>query len=80
MLTSDQIRGARGLLNWTQPELASRAGIALGTIQRMEKLGTGRSSAENVQAVQQALEAGGVVFIPENGEGPGVRLRKTPHG
>jgi hypothetical protein len=26
--------------------------------------------------IQRALEAAGVVFIPENGGGPGVRLRK----
>ena len=35
-----------------------------------------RSQAGNVQRVQQALEAGGVDFIPENGGGAGVRLRK----
>jgi hypothetical protein len=27
-------------------------------------------------AVRRALEAAGVVFIDENGDGPGVRLRK----
>ncbi|MBB6251436.1 hypothetical protein [Nitrospirillum iridis] len=28
--------------------------------------------------LQSALEAAGVIFIQENGEGPGVRLRKHP--
>jgi hypothetical protein len=28
-------------------------------------------------ALQAALEAAGVIFIEENGEGPGVRLRKA---
>ena len=32
--------------------------------------------AVNVQAVQRALEAAGIEFIPENGGGAGVRLRK----
>ncbi|CAO3439389.1 hypothetical protein [Azospirillum argentinense] len=30
----------------------------------------------NLLAMQHALEAAGVIFIPENGEGPGVRMRK----
>jgi hypothetical protein len=30
----------------------------------------------NDLAVRRALEAAGVVFIDENGDGPGVRLRK----
>ncbi|ESY78754.1 DNA-binding protein [Mesorhizobium sp. LNHC221B00] len=31
----------------------------------------------SMAAVQAALEAAGVEFIPENGGGAGVRLRKT---
>jgi hypothetical protein len=34
-------------------------------------------TAANNLAVRSALEAAGVVFIDENGGGPGVRLRKT---
>ncbi|WP_370736394.1 hypothetical protein [Beijerinckia mobilis] len=30
----------------------------------------------NVAAIRQALESAGVIFVEENGEGPGVRLRK----
>jgi hypothetical protein len=29
-------------------------------------------------AIRAALEAASVIFIDENGEGPGVRLRKKP--
>lgn len=32
----------------------------------------------NQAALRAALEAAGVIFVPENGEGPGVRLRKMP--
>jgi hypothetical protein len=32
----------------------------------------------NNAAVRHALEAAGVVFIDDNGDGPGVRLRKRP--
>jgi hypothetical protein len=38
--------------------------------------GTLKRSVENVQKVQQALEDAGVIFIDEDDEGPGVRLRK----
>ncbi len=31
----------------------------------------------NVAAVMRALEAAGVIFVAENGEGPGVRLKKV---
>jgi hypothetical protein len=33
-----------------------------------------------VAAIRAALESAGVIFVEENGEGPGVRLRKTPQG
>jgi hypothetical protein len=36
-------------------------------------------SPGNLAAIRAALEAAGVIFIDENGEGPGVRLRKK-HG
>ena len=35
-------------------------------------------TAANDWSVRRALEAAGVIFIDENGEGPGVRLRKRP--
>jgi hypothetical protein len=37
----------------------------------------GRCRRGNLAAIRAALEAAGVIFIDENGEGPGVRLRKT---
>jgi len=36
-----------------------------------------RGTAENVWKVQKALQDAGVIFIDENEEGPGVRLRKS---
>lgn len=30
-----------------------------------------------MSAIQRALESAGVIFVAENGEGPGVRLRKA---
>lgn len=76
MLTTHQIRAARALLDWSQDDLARETGLSRPTIKRMETKGPGGSTAANVEAVQRALEAAGVIFIAENGEGPGVRLRK----
>lgn len=81
MIEAEQIRAARALLGWSQGDLVDRTGLSLTTIRRMEDagVGPGRSSAENVAAVQRVLEAAGVQFIPENGGGAGVRLSK-PRG
>lgn len=47
-------------------------------MRRMEASeGPAAGMANNVAAVQRALEEAGVIFVPENGEGAGVRLRKA---
>ena len=47
-------------------------------IKRIEgKSGPAPSYASTITAIQQALEQAGVIFVAENGDGPGVRLRKT---
>lgn len=75
MVTSAQIRAARGLLNWTVRDLADRSGVHRNTITRVETATTG--PGHSIAAIRAALEAAGVIFIEENGEGPGVRLRKN---
>ena len=66
---------ARAALNWSLADLAKAANVHRNTISNFE---TGKfgGSADAVQAVRTALEAAGVIFVDENGEGPGVRLRK----
>jgi transcriptional regulator with XRE-family HTH domain len=75
-MTPAQSRAARGLIEWSQSELASRSNLGLSTIRDFEK-GRRIPSVNNLAAIRRALEAAGIVFIPENGEGPGVRLRKS---
>jgi transcriptional regulator with XRE-family HTH domain len=75
-LTSEQIRAARALLNWSAEDLAREAALGLATIRRAENSENGTSmTAANDLAVRRALETAGVEFIDENGGGPGVRLR-----
>ncbi len=79
MITSEQIRGARAMLRIEQSELAARAGVSLETIKRIErKPGPVSALAATLEAIRKALEAAGVAFIDEDGEGPGVRLRRKP--
>ncbi len=60
-----------------QGDLASRAGVSVDTIKRLERLaGPVSANIMTVDAIRRALEGAGVIFIEENGEGPGVRLRK----
>ena len=75
--TGRQIAAGRALAGISQSELAEAARVSIPTLRRMEASeGPASGMANNVTAVMRALEAVGVIFVPENGEGPGVRLRK----
>jgi transcriptional regulator with XRE-family HTH domain len=73
-----QCKMARVALGLGVRELADLAKVAPATISRLE-------AGENLHprtlaAIRAALEQAGVIFVDENGEGPGVRLRKAPQG
>ena len=74
MVTSAQIRAARGLLNWTVRDLAERSGVHRNTITRIETESTGPGYAAG--QIVKSLEAAGVEFI--DGNAPGVRLKPPP--
>jgi DNA-binding XRE family transcriptional regulator len=76
-LTVGHVRAARGLLKWTQEELANRAGVALATIGfwETEKV---RPSEETKEQVRRAFEEAGIEFL--NGGNPGVRLMRNTEG
>jgi transcriptional regulator with XRE-family HTH domain len=78
MILPLQIRAARVLLGLSQAQLASRSGIGLATLKRIESAGTELTgTAQTMSRIQKAIEAAGVTFIDQEGEqGPGVRLRK----
>jgi transcriptional regulator with XRE-family HTH domain len=69
-----QVKAARLLLEWTRRDLADKSRLSESTIRNFE-IRT-QSKPANVMAIRAALEAAGVIFVEENGEGPGVRLRK----
>jgi transcriptional regulator with XRE-family HTH domain len=72
-ISADQCRGARALLDMTQPELASASGLGLSTVVDFER-SRRTVSADAIQEIRKALERAGVEFIDENGGGLGVRL------
>ena len=72
MITTAQIRAARGLLRWTVKDLAEKSGVSTPTIHRLEQedgIPSGRS--QTLAEIQKAIEKAGVEFIgtPENGAG-----------
>ena len=77
LITAAQCRAARGLLDWTQQELADTARVGVATIRVFEGEGAEARHATLV-VLRQTLESGGIEFIEGNGAGEGVRFRK-PH-
>jgi transcriptional regulator with XRE-family HTH domain len=75
-MTPAQCRAARALVDLTQPKLAEAAKLGLSTVVDFER-GRRAVSDDSVRTMRAALEAAGVIFVDENGEGPGVRLRKS---
>ena len=67
-----QVRAARAILDWTQDDLASAAGITPQTVRLLE---TGQRVPfdSTLRAMKSAFEGAGVIFVLE-GKGEGVIL------
>jgi transcriptional regulator with XRE-family HTH domain len=66
MITAAQCRAARGLIDWTQQQLADAARVGVATVRLFE--GEAVEARPGTLAVlRQALELVGVEFIDENG-------------
>lgn len=70
MISREQIKAGRAMLDWSQKELAEHSGVSEATVKLIE---TARinSTPETRQTIQDALEKGGLEFLPQNG----VRMR-----
>ncbi len=66
MITIEQCRAARGLLGWTQQDLADACGLSKTAINNFEK-GHSDIKAESLRAIRTAFEAGNVEFMGDNG-------------
>jgi len=74
MITKDQCRAARALIQWSRATLAEAAQVSERTITDFER-GARSPIKASLAAITRALEEAGVELIPENGGGEGVRKR-----
>ena len=69
-----QCKMARAATGLGVRDLAKLADVSPNTVARLER---GEALKEStVSTIRSALEGAGVVFLPENGNGPGVALVK----
>ncbi|MGB3024427.1 helix-turn-helix domain-containing protein [Paradevosia shaoguanensis] len=74
-MNSVQLRMARAALRWGVREVAEKAGITANTVTRIE--GGADAKQSTIAAMQRIFEAAGVVFLPDEGQGAGVRAPNT---
>ncbi|MDO3431812.1 helix-turn-helix transcriptional regulator [Rhizobium sp. CBN3] len=74
-LSPAQCRAARALIGWSEDDLSSASKIPKATIAGYE---AGKLSPDEqaLRDMKRCLEDAGVLFIPENGGGAGVRLAR----
>src|SRR5260370_8552348 len=75
-MTPAQCRAARALLNWSQNDLEIAARVSKKTIADFER-DQRSQQARTIEAIEVALTAHGIIFIPQNGGGEGVRKRSS---
>jgi transcriptional regulator with XRE-family HTH domain len=73
MLTPAQSRAARGWLDWSQEHLAKQANVSLSTIRDFEK-GRRTPIPNNLDAIQHALNGGGVRMVYRKGKPVGIAV------
>jgi hypothetical protein len=68
------------MLRFDQSQLATAAGVSVETIKRLERLdeSLATTKAGTLDAIQQAIEAAGVIFVQDDRGDGVVRLRKAP--
>ncbi len=66
MITSEQIRAARGLLNWTQADLARESQISLASINNIERA-IGSPRPDTLQTLEMTFMNAGIEFIGQYG-------------
>ena len=80
MITSAQIRAARGMLDWTRTDLAEKSGVGFSSMQRLESAnGVPGAQFKTLEAIKEAFEKAGIEFIGSPDDRPGVRLKSPAH-
>jgi transcriptional regulator with XRE-family HTH domain len=76
VITPSQCRAGRALLGWSQEELETASRVSKKTIADFER-DQRNQQARTVEAIESALKFAGIIFIPQNGGGEGVRKRSS---
>ena len=81
-MTPGQARAARALLKLGVRDVAELAKVTPNTVSRVEQDESGPRGPQpvTVDAIWRVYEERGILFIPENGGGAGVRLAKPGAG
>lgn len=80
MITVEQIKMARAALGWSIQFLADKSLVSVRTIKRIESEGMiEKVTLANMKLLRETLEAAGIEFIGNAGDGPGVRLWAKPN-
>ncbi|MCB9983386.1 MAG: helix-turn-helix transcriptional regulator [Rhodospirillales bacterium] len=66
MISIEQCRGARGILGWTQQNLADSSGLSKTAINNFEK-GHSDIKAESLRAIRMAFESADIEFLGQDG-------------
>ncbi len=79
MITAAQSRAARGLIEWSQEQLAVESHLGLSTIRDFEKARR-VPTHNNLMGIKMALESAGVQFLEvgDSATGAGVAMKRTP--
>lgn len=72
MITSSQCRAARGLLNWSQPDLATKCDMHVQTISNFESENS-TPSRTTLDKITTVMQQAGIIFLDDDG----VRRRQT---
>ena len=76
MITSGQIKAARGLAGWTARVLAEKAQIGFSTLIRLESSeGVPSTHVKTLESIKKAFEDAGIEFIGSPESGAGVRWK-----
>ena len=66
MMNAEQLRAARGLLDWKTSDLAKLSGLTINGINKIER-GYVQGRRDTMEALQTVLEKAGVEFLPNSG-------------
>ncbi len=80
MMTIEQCRGARGVLGWTQQDLADASGLSKTAINNFEK-GHSDIKSESLRAIRMAFESADIEFLGHDGlrkKSENIRIFRGP--